>query len=472
MSTESADATKYDDWLKDDSEVAALVAREYLTPVEAKDAVVFPPTYPVRKDDSGNSVAGYNVDRFSDGSSVCQIDSVGSQANRMEPMFRRKRYQHLVPQVVIEAGDRKISLLEAGHRAADAIARFSTLGPQLHEAFRVYREEGNAAQLAKIAPTSLVFGAWDSRATQVKLPRIVRSVIRAYNVKELTRSAQYSTIAGEILAQGDAEVTTKGPKAELGLAHVPAVKTHGGVRLEHNGEIRREGIVNLAALRALAGSSDDETLKIRRYVLGLALVSITAPLDPNLREGCELVPDPERKATWKRVKRDGTRDDQEITHEEALAFATAAAAAFGVATEPPRGTFSSDIANKVLALSEADRKKLLRAGPVTAKALEKVAGAPSLDSFPTMSIEELQAECRKLELKTDGEHAQLVERLQTKVVEKMKKAALEAECTKRNLDTGGDVKALRKRLLGALATARQATGTDQPATGDDAQTDE
>ena len=28
---------------------------------------------------------GYNIDRFEDGASVCQIDSVGSQANRIEP---------------------------------------------------------------------------------------------------------------------------------------------------------------------------------------------------------------------------------------------------------------------------------------------------------------------------------------------------------------------------------------------------
>jgi len=471
MNTASVDPTKYDDWLKDESAVAALVAREYLTPVEEKDAVIFPPTYPIGKDESGDSVAGYNVDRFSDGSSVCQIDSVGSQANRMEPMFRRQPYAPLVPQVVIDAQGRKISLLEAGHRAADAIVRFSTLGPQIHEAFRAYRDEGNAAELARIAPTSLVFGAWDSRATQVKLPRIVRSVIRAYNVKELTRSAQYSTIAGEILAQGDAEVTTKGPKAALGLAHVPAVKTHGGVRIEieKKGEIRRESIVNLAALRALAGSSNDETLKIRRYVLGLALVSITAPLDPNLREGCELVPDPEKKTTWKRVKRDGAREDQEMTHDEALAFATAAASAFGVATGPTHGTFSSDIANKVLGLSEADRKKLLRAGPVTAEALEKIGSGPSLDSFSNMTSEELQAECQKLKLETEGEQAQLVERLQTKVVEKMKKPALEAECTKRNLGTDGGVKALRKRLLDALASARQAT---ESAADDDGQKEE
>jgi CRISPR-associated protein Csb1 len=457
MTTEHADATKYDDWLKDGSEVAALVMRQYLAPVEENDAVIFPPTYPVRKDESGNSVAGYNIDRFSDGSSVCQIDSVGSQANRMEPIFGRKRYKHLVPEVVIEAGDRKINLLEAGHRAADAIVRFSTLGPPLHEAFRVYRDDGNAAPLARIAPTSLVFGAWDSRATQVKLPRIVRSVIRAYKVKEHTRSAQYSTIAGEILAQGDADITTKGPKAELGLAHVPAVKTHGGVRLEDGGEIRREGIINLAALRALAGSTDEETLQIRRYVLGLALVSITAPLDPNLREGCELVPDHSKKTTWKRVKHDGTRHDQEMTHDDALAFATAAASAFQVATEPTRGAFSSDVANTVLSLSEADRKKLLRQGPVTAEALAKLASAPRLDSFKEMSIEQLRAECEKVGLSADGEQGELVFRLQTKSIETLKKADLEAECNSRGLDTGGNVRALRKRLTDALKAGESGT---------------
>jgi hypothetical protein len=86
------------------------------------------------------------------------------------------------------------------------------------------------------------------------------------------------------------------------------------------------------------------------------------------------VPDPDKKATWKRVKHDGTRSDEAITHEDALAFAIAAAAAFGVTTEPTCGTFSSELANRVLALSEDDRKKLLRAGPVTADALEALAG--------------------------------------------------------------------------------------------------
>ena len=162
-----------------------------------------------------------------------------------------------------------------------------------------------------------------------------------------------------------------------------------------NAEIRREAILNFAALRAVAGPSDDETLKVRRYVLGLALVSFTAPMDSNLREGCELVSDPKEPAAWKLVEHDGTRtdlvitheqalafatvtssdppsaDSLVITHEQALAFATSAAASFGVGADKT-GSFESDLATKVLNLSEDDRKKLLRQGPVTREAIDQL----------------------------------------------------------------------------------------------------
>ena len=126
---------QFDDWLNDDGEVAALVMRQWLEPVEGEDGISFPPTYAKPKRMTEEDWLGYNIDRFEDGTSVCQIDSVGSQANRMEPIFKREKYGGLVPQVVIDAGDQVVALLDAGHRAADAIVRFSTLGPELHEAF-------------------------------------------------------------------------------------------------------------------------------------------------------------------------------------------------------------------------------------------------------------------------------------------------------------------------------------------------
>jgi len=233
---------QFDEWLKDDGNVVAVVLREWFIPVEGRDSIIFPPTYPIEA-----KAAGYNIDRFNDGSSVCQIDSVGSQANRMEPVFKREKYKHLVPQVTVRAGERDINLLDAGHRAADAIVRFSTLGPKLHQAFQACQNSGNAEPLAKIAPTSIVFGSWDSRATQAKIPRIVRSVIRAFNVRKLHRSAQYSTIAGEILEEGEAKVATEGAEAELGLAHVPAVLAHQASRFSVRFEETRRSMSKLSA---------------------------------------------------------------------------------------------------------------------------------------------------------------------------------------------------------------------------------
>lgn len=364
---------QFDEWLKDDSEFAALVMRQWLEPAEGKDAVIFPPTYAKPERTREEDWLGYNIDGEGT-SSVCQLDSVGSQANRMEPIFKDDKYRKLVPQIVIEARTegrkRMVHILDAGHRGADAIVRFSELGPELHEAYQRFRDEGNAEPLAKIAPTSIIFGSWDSRATQAKLPRIVRAVVRAYNVRVLHRSAQYATIAGEIIEAGDVEVTTKGPKAELGLAHVPAPWTHGGIQVL--GEIRRDGILKLAIIRALAGSStdNDATLRLRRYILGLALVSFTAPPETCLREGCELVPDYERPAEWKLVKVDGSREDWAITHDQALSFATIAAESFSIQDRANPIAFDSGLVKDVMALGEQDRKKLLRQGVVTKEKIE------------------------------------------------------------------------------------------------------
>ncbi len=373
---------RFDEWLSDDSPYAALVLRQWLVPVEGRDAVVFPPTYARPDGVHDEDWTGYNIDRLDDGTRVCLIDSVGSQANRMEPIFKRERYKHLVPQVTVnarvvtngQARDVSIHLLDAGHRAADAIVRFSTLGPRFHEAFRAFQQDGSAERLARIAPTSIVFGCWDSRATQAKLPRVVRSVIRAFDIELLHRSAQYSTIAGEILEAGEAEVTTKGPKAELGLAHVPAVMTHGGIKVK--GEIRRDALLNLVALRALGSDSHEpqDDTSLRRYILGLALVAFTAPQETFLREGCQLVPLADRDSEWTLVSHDGGRYDMKVTHEDALAFATAAAKAFRV--DPGEAAdFDADLARKVLALNEAKRKALLRQGPVTREAVVRMSTA-------------------------------------------------------------------------------------------------
>lgn len=320
-------AKKFDSWL-DDSGPAALVIREHLSPVEGDDGVVFPATFAASEDRTFKG--GYNVDEFPDGRNICLIDSVGSQANRIEPLFAKKGYEGLVPQIVIEAGDKRIHLLEAGHRAGDAIVRCSGLQDELHEAFKSV-QAGNVEPLARIAPTSLIFGAWDSRDTQAKLPRLISSTIRAYDVRRLTRSAQYvpaTAYVEEGLLEEPADKKTKDAYAVRGFVHVPASASHGGIVA--TGGIRREAALHLAALRLLSAGTEEKTLALRRYILGLALTAFTCPPAGYLRQGCNLVLHPEKPREFKEVYPDGRRTDAALKHEDALEFAKAAAKAFGL----------------------------------------------------------------------------------------------------------------------------------------------
>lgn len=316
---------------------AALVCRQWLMPAEGRDAVIFPPTFAAAE----GGKAGYNIDPVGDASdpkalsNVAIIDTVGSQANRMEPLFKKANgadteFSRLVPQIEIKAGNKVVNLLDAGHRAADAIVRYSTLGPKLKEAFEAYQESGDATELARIAPTSLVFGAWDSRDTQAKLPRLVASTIRAHNVVELTRSAQYNPPIDYVGLDLIADTNDKkvlDAASELGFRHAPAAGTHGGIVV--HGEIRREAILSLVGLRSIGpkGKGGDA---LRRYVLGLALVALTYDREHSLRQGCLLVADPEKPAVWELVAHDGRRRALKPDAGAAVVFAQEAAKAFGV----------------------------------------------------------------------------------------------------------------------------------------------
>src|SRR5271170_5280675 len=112
--------SQFDSWLTDKGP-AALVIREPLMSVEGADGVLFPPTFAAGDHFAG----GYNIDVFPEdkdvrhglagrgrdgriqptidsfpsSKNVCLVDSAGSQANRIEPIFAREEYAGLVPQV-------------------------------------------------------------------------------------------------------------------------------------------------------------------------------------------------------------------------------------------------------------------------------------------------------------------------------------------------------------------------------------
>ena len=309
----------------------ALHVLQSLMGVEGPGAVIFPPTY---------ADVGYNIDEMSDGTKIAAIDSVGSQANRMEPVFLPAKTGEpdntratLVPQIDIAYGKNKSrSILEAGHRLGDAVIRSTALKERARDAFQALLDRDDATPLAKLAPTSLVFGVWDSRDTQAKLPRIVQSTIRAEDVEILTRSAQYTPpldYAELAVFSEEAKQKQEGdPKSQLakrGFVHVPATGQLGGVIAR--GVIRRDITVNLIALRRLNG---ENAQALRRYVLGLSLVAATAPMDGFLRAGCLVVQDPDNEPVWNLVKRNGKRQPVGLDEDIALRYALDAAAAFGV----------------------------------------------------------------------------------------------------------------------------------------------
>ncbi|WHZ15041.1 MAG: hypothetical protein OJF52_001882 [Nitrospira sp.] len=361
----------FDSWLAADGPVA-LRLHQKLIPVEADESgrgIIFPPTY---------ADIGYNIDTLADGTRVATIDTVGSQANRLESIFKStgkdeegnelNQLANLVPQIeiVLHKDGRKKgrkntenesvhiekrSLLDLAHRSADAVVRASpTLIPEIDKAFMALRNSGNATPLAVIAPTSLVFGAWDSRGeSAVKIPRLVRSIIRAWDVEILHSAAQFNSV-WKALSEDQKNELDKAPKAKgvklstIGFADAPATfrktdkipqfvggvpnpdaRVLGGVLAR--GDIERDVTINLVALRGIRGKDAVETTEVQKYLLGLVLLAATADLELFLREGCLL-----RYAnddTWTAVPRRGDPTGVSLpSQDQLIAYAMAAATPF------------------------------------------------------------------------------------------------------------------------------------------------
>lgn len=332
MSNDDTILMQYDYLLNDEAGVAAIVILERLRPVQGARGVFFPPTFAnTRKGEKSD----YQIDRFGpraddpegaqkDGviANRCTVDSVPSQANRLE--VRLLRYSgRSIPKVTItgsRVGQVSIDLLEVGHRVGDAVVRYSKNGDKngfepFEAALQAY-VKGDAAPLAMLAPTSLVFGYWDSRdsatkkSTKSKARRLIRSEIVAFNVQKVTKRSQYwSSIDPEVSQEleqilreakeaAQEDPNSKNPASQLGMTDVPAPESPGGVIAF--GPIERTTIIALSGLRALATFKattnavgpeidGDKTLALRRYLFALALASATDPGVWDLREGCILV---------------------------------------------------------------------------------------------------------------------------------------------------------------------------------------
>ncbi len=235
-----------------------------------------------------------------------------------------------------------------------------TLKGAVEDAFKALRNQGNAAPLAAIAPTSLVFGVWDSRGgSGEKRPRLVRSIIRAWDVEILHSASQFNSV-WKALSEEQKEELKKEAKAknvelsEKGFADAPAIFRKMKVELpkkrdySHNpearvlggvlakGGIERDVTINLVALRGIRGSNKDETKQVQTYLLGLALLAATEDLEMFLREGC-LLRYADKNDEWKTVPRRGDPERIENFPSRSQLEAHAQAAAGPVKANWPDG---------------------------------------------------------------------------------------------------------------------------------------
>jgi len=347
--------------------------------------VIFPPTY---------ADIGYNIDTLSDGTKVATIDSVGSQANRIEPIFTHEPYSSLVPQITIELhkGDddgkefvERRSIFDLAHRSADAVVySCPKLAPVIAEAYLALRRHGDAGPLCSIAPSSLLFGVWDSRGgSGEKRPRLIRSVVRAWDVETLYAAAQFNSI-WKALSENQQEELKKEAKAkktrlsEKGFADAPATfrkvsqaaarqmpefrngtpnpdrRVLGGIVTK--GAIERDIVVNLVALRNIHGATEAMSQAIRRYLLSLSLLAATADIELFLREGCNLR-FADKDDCWFAVPRRGDPVPVELStaRELLLDYAKRAVVPFK-AKWPSELSYTFDLkeAKKLLAKKEED----------------------------------------------------------------------------------------------------------------------
>lgn len=326
--------------------VQSAVAFRYcarLQPAGGPGTKVFPPTY------EGGKYA--TEDRVINGQRVpCVIlDSVPSQANRMElALLQAARAEQItLPIVEVDFGKADlsevgvISSLEAPHRIADAILRDSMLGAKK---FRD-TEDGkaftnatvnDATALFRLCPTALLFGMWDSTGPKgglgTKFQRAIVGEVIGVNavpgVKtrsridplgiQLAAGPLYKTADNGWTLTADEAMKEKGKPVIFGKKDgkpseanhgniMPALEIdHGGVTLDY---ALSSTVLSLPALRRLhfpksgKAGSDGEPQAVLA-ALGLCAATLAIEQGCDLRSRCLLVP--EGASSWEVVKADGT----------------------------------------------------------------------------------------------------------------------------------------------------------------------
>ena len=321
-----------------DGNAVAIVVKQRLRPVDGAGAPFFPPTYL-----GSNDRPTYCISPLANGKNLCVVDSVQSQANRIEQAFMHEPYRSLVRKVEVTAklpndGTRTLDMLQLGHRLADAAVTFSTLAEPARAAMRSFANGPD--DIARLSPMSLLCGMWESRGEtgQLKIPRALSASIAARDVSELRRMA---TFTGSFWSK---DLGLEGKRSSEGLDPVPAGESLGGVIAE--GEILRTTTLNLVALRQNCNAVPGQPASAAaHYVFGLGLVALTMQPETFLRQGCLLVADGDSNVRI--VMRNGQEQAFVLDHDDAIGAAKKAAEDFGIPSlEPLAAVFQTEKVEK------------------------------------------------------------------------------------------------------------------------------
>ena len=371
------------------AEHAAIRRVRRLQPAGGIGDKLFPPTYPAERDGSPPRHV-FERRRIDDREGWCVlIDSVQSQANRMEEALLAAATDAAIPLPYVLVDFRgaglqpleQITSLDAPHRVYDAIIRDSLLddvpfmesGPGRRLAAAT---PADATALLEISPSALLFGAWHSQGggggLGAKFPRALVSEIMGIDtpVEEVVRDQRTNRTepqtAGRrtgsridplgILSKVDvykspnAAWNTDQKEAGKGAKKVrPSEINHGnilptveplGVTCAH---AEHRTVLTLAGLRRLrfGGGERDAAGRVLLASLGLVALTEQDARGYALRSRCDLVCD--GAAAMEMVHADGSTEPVEMEraqarelYREAYAGAEQAGFAFSQITLQPQ----------------------------------------------------------------------------------------------------------------------------------------
>ena len=348
-------------WLNEAIGHAALRRIRRLQPVGGVGDKLFPPTYPGAR--QGAPPRHVFERRRMDGGDVwcVLIDSVQSQANRLEEalLAAAEQGEVRIPYVAVDfrgAGLdplERITSLDAPHRVYDAILRDSLLGGKPFMQSPAGRrlaaaKPADATALLELSPTALLFGAWHSQGEGgglgAKFPRALVSEIMGVDTpvdeipNQRTGETEPRTAGQRTGSRIDPLGVLRKVEVFKGISGWSTDQKGAGARAKkvrpseiNHGNIaptvqplgvtcayaEHRAVITLAGLRRLRFGSDERNAAGRALIAALGLVALAEQdvVGYSLRSRCDLVCD--GPAPLELVRADGSTEAVDLDLKKA-----------------------------------------------------------------------------------------------------------------------------------------------------------